>query len=110
MLNTRWKDGLLDSRDTRNACLPNDYRDDGKCPGMSQWSSLKARLVLAALIRIGWRGKRQNAAKGLIPIRGASFSNEAGFKILNIHLLTCTSVALFFYFMKHGKRIFLIAA
>jgi len=26
---------------------------------MSQWPSLKARLVLAALLRIGWRVKRQ---------------------------------------------------
>ena len=27
---------------------------------MSQWSSTKARLVLAALLRIGWRVKRQS--------------------------------------------------
>ncbi|MHB1734966.1 MAG: type II toxin-antitoxin system HicA family toxin [Acidithiobacillus sp.] len=29
---------------------------------MSQWSSLKARLVLAALLRIGWRVKRQSGS------------------------------------------------
>ena len=27
---------------------------------MSQWSSAKARLVLAALLRIGWRIKRES--------------------------------------------------
>ena len=27
---------------------------------MSQWGSRKARLVLAALLRIGWRTKRQS--------------------------------------------------
>jgi predicted RNA binding protein YcfA (HicA-like mRNA interferase family) len=27
---------------------------------MSQWSSTKARLVLAALLRIGWRIKRES--------------------------------------------------
>ena len=29
---------------------------------MSQWPSLKARLVLAALLRIGWRVKRQTGS------------------------------------------------
>jgi predicted RNA binding protein YcfA (HicA-like mRNA interferase family) len=29
---------------------------------MSQWPSLKARLVLAALLRIGWRVKRQSGS------------------------------------------------
>ncbi|WP_123101752.1 type II toxin-antitoxin system HicA family toxin [Acidithiobacillus sulfuriphilus] len=29
---------------------------------MSQWPSLKARLVLAALFRIGWRVKRQSGS------------------------------------------------
>lgn len=29
---------------------------------MSQWPSTKARLVLAALIRIGWRVKRQSGS------------------------------------------------
>ncbi|MBN6740221.1 type II toxin-antitoxin system HicA family toxin [Acidithiobacillus sp. MC6.1] len=29
---------------------------------MSQWPSLKARLVLATLLRIGWRVKRQTGS------------------------------------------------
>ncbi|WP_366144673.1 type II toxin-antitoxin system HicA family toxin [Acidithiobacillus sp.] len=41
-------------------------RTKGKCPPpqlpSSQWPSLKARLVLAALIRIGWRVKRQSGS------------------------------------------------
>lgn len=32
----------------------NHYWDSGKHPNMNQWSSLKAGLMLAALVRIGW--------------------------------------------------------
>ena len=37
--------------------------------GMSQWGSRKARLVLAALLRIGWRIKRQTGGSHRILAR-----------------------------------------
>jgi predicted RNA binding protein YcfA (HicA-like mRNA interferase family) len=37
---------------------------------MSQWSATKARRVLAALLRIGWRKKRQSGSHQILKREG----------------------------------------
>lgn len=37
---------------------------------MSQWSATKARRVLAALLRIGWRKKRQSGSHQILEREG----------------------------------------
>lgn len=37
---------------------------------MNQWSSTRARVVLAALLRAGWMVRRQTASHGILSRRG----------------------------------------